>query len=139
MGKKISRQEALFAEHYVHTRNGRQSALLAGYSDSNASAQAYRLLQRERVLAEIKRRETLVLSDSNVSKGMVEGFYIQLMADKTLTPDQRMKAADLLCKLRGYYMRSLDKLLAMSQDEIRQAVREVQETVSTTYRLTDGK
>lgn len=139
MGKKLSKQEALFAQNYVLTRNGRQSAILAGYSESNASAAAYRLLQRDRIAQEIKRLDESSLSERNVTKPSIEAFYVGLMVDKTLTPDQRMKAADLLCKLKGYYMRSLDKLLSMGPEEIRQAVREVQETILTTYRLSDGK
>jgi DNA-directed RNA polymerase subunit RPC12/RpoP len=125
MAHKLSKQEELFAQHYLLTRNGRQSAIQAGYSESNASQCASRLLKKERVRDEIKRLEASTLTESNITRPMLEAFYVGIMMDKALTVDQRLKASDQLCKIKGFYMRSLDMLLGLSPDEIRRAIDEV--------------
>ncbi len=137
MAKGLSKQESTFAHHYMLTRNGRQSAILAGFSESNASQCASRLLKRERVIAEIKRLEASTLSQSNITRPMLEAFYVQIMTDKSLTVDQRLNASDKLCKIKGFYMRSLDMLLGLSPDEIRKAVEEVK-TIDINHQIGNG-
>lgn len=138
MKRGVTKQEAVFAQHYILTRNGRQSAILSGYSETNASQCASRLLKRERVRNEIKRLEASMLSESNITRPMLEAFYVGIMRDKTATLDQRLKASDLLCKVKGFYMRSLDMLLGLSPDEIRQAIEEVK-TIDINHQLTNGQ
>lgn len=137
MKKGLTQQEATFANHYMLTRNGRQSAILAGYSESNASQCGSRLLRRQRIIDEIKRLETSMLSETNVTRPMMEAFYVKLMRDKSSTIDQQLKAGDLLCKLMGFYRRDLDLLLGMDETELAQRIQRTREglTIEAEHKL----
>nr|WP_320146009.1 terminase small subunit [uncultured Anaeromusa sp.] len=60
--KELSEQEQLFCYHYVRTWNATQAALLAGYGNGNKASAAVlgcRLMQRERIKAEVDRLKLL--------------------------------------------------------------------------------
>lgn len=122
--KALTPQESVFAKHFVLTGNGRQSAILAQYSTVNASGAAFRLLKRERVLNEIKRlQNSMMIPDhKGVTREMLENFYVQIMKDKANSVDQKLKASDFLCKLKGFYRRDIDVLLALDSHELQQTI-----------------
>ena len=133
MARGLTQQEQKFSKHYALTSNARQSAILAGYSQSNASQAGSRLLKRPRVLSEIKRLECTLLNESKgVTRDMLQGFYVGIMTDRTASIDQRLKASDLLNKLRGFYRRDLDILLQMDSTELEEAITRVRGNVIET-------
>lgn len=139
MARDITKQESVFAEHYVLTRNGRQSAILAGYSETNASGAAHRLLKRSRVVDEIKRLETVLLTQTSVTRDQMEAFYLGIIGNGSAASiDQKLKAADLLCKLKGFYRRDLDLLLQMDEGELTQWITRTKQTMNVPHQIIQG-
>ncbi|MBS1542657.1 MAG: terminase small subunit [Bacteroidetes bacterium] len=138
MSSRLSRREQLFCQHYALSRNGRQAAAASGYAETSASSAATRLLKRDKITQEIRRIEGANLTESNVTRAALEAFLVKIIADTTLTVDQRLKAADQLAKLKGFYIRTLDKLLGITPNEIKEAIQDLQQTIDITPRITNG-
>lgn len=144
MSKKFSKgltpQEQVFAKHFALTGNGRQSAILAEYSPVNASGAAFRLLKRERVVNEIKRlQNTLLVDNRGVTREMVESFYVEIMRNKSNSVDQKLKASDFLCKLKGFYRRDIDILLGLDSNDLQQTIERLRgNIVETNHQLLNG-
>ena len=139
MPKKLTPQEQIFCQNYALTGNARQSALIANYSETNASQTGSRLLKRPRVQDEIKRIQATNLNEGNVTREMLQAFYIGIMRDQKNTVDQRLKASDFLNKLLGFYRRDLDILLNMDASELQQRIERFKgDVIDTGHKLIDN-
>ena len=139
MPKKLTSQEQIFCQNYALTGNARQSALIANYSETNASQTGSRLLKRPRVQDEIKRIQATNLNEGNVTREMLQAFYIGIMRDQKNTVDQRLKASDFLNKLLGFYRRDLDILLNMDASELQQRIERFKgDVIDTGHKLIDN-
>lgn len=101
----LSLREARFVRLYVGEArgNGRYAARLAGYHGSVAvlDVQAARLLRRERVREAIRQALEADASRSGLSKDCLVRKTLEVMAENR--PFERLKAAELLAKLMGWY------------------------------------
>src|SRR5690606_8340592 len=135
--KRLSKREREFCENLAMTGRLRQAAILAGYAEQGASAQANRLLKREHVNKYYQALLQSRLTELGISKQSIQAKLVEMVNNKNTTDSDRLKALDMLNKMCGFYMRSLDKLLALSPEEIRQAIDEVKDVQHEV--LTDGK
>jgi phage terminase small subunit len=102
------REERFIAEYLVDG-NGTRAAVAAGYSEGNAKSQAYELLKRPHVLAEIKRRQRAIAKK------------LELSAEKVLTDIARVATKAERAKkygdaLKGHEM--LGKHLRLFADKV---------------------
>ena len=64
----LNKQQEVFCQHYVLSRNGSESAKQAGYSTIAAANQASRLLKREDIKQRIEDLEGTFSTDIDVIK-----------------------------------------------------------------------
>lgn len=105
LAKKITKKERIFADEYVKTTNGTQSAITAGYSEKTASVTASKMLRKPKVrqyidaIMDERSKDTIATADevleylTRVVRGEEkDAFGLDVsVADKT-------KAAELLGK-----------------------------------------
>lgn len=105
LAQKLSKKERIFADEYVKTTNGTQSAITAGYSEKTASVTASKMLRKPKVRQYIdavmneRSKDTIATADevleylTRVVRGEEkDAFGLDVsVADKT-------KAAELLGK-----------------------------------------
>ena len=114
LAKKLTKKERIFADEYVKTTNGTQSAITAGYSEKTASVTASKMLRKPKVrqyidaIMDERSKDTIATADevSEYLTRVVRGeekdaFGLDVsVADKT-------KAAELLGKRQMRWVRSL--------------------------------
>ena len=105
LAKKLTKKERIFADEYVKTTNGTQSAITAGYSEKTASVTASKMLRKPKVrqyidaIMDERSKDTIATADevleylTRVVRGEEkDAFGLDVsVADKT-------KAAELLGK-----------------------------------------
>lgn len=97
---RLKRRERKFVTNFVNQglENGKQAAILAGYSSSNASLQANRMLQRPTIQQEIHR----ILEEKGNPEDFVSDIIYEIGRNPNSTPEQKLKAAQLMMKIRGH-------------------------------------
>lgn len=105
LAQKLTKKERIFADEYVKTNNGTQSAITAGYSEKTASVTASKMLRKPKVrqyidaIMDERSKDTIATADevleylTRVVRGEEkDAFGLDVsVADKT-------KAAELLGK-----------------------------------------
>lgn len=122
LAQKLTKKERIFADEYVKTTNGTQSAITAGYSEKTASVTASKMLRKPKVCQYIdavmneRSKDTIATADevleylTRVVRGEEkDAFGLDVsVADKT-------KAAELLGKR---HMLFTDKVKLSAEVEI---------------------
>lgn len=122
LAQKLTKKERIFADEYVKTTNGTQSAITAGYSEKTASVTASKMLRKPKVRQYIdavmneRSKDTIATADevleylTRVIRGEEkDAFGLDVsVADKT-------KAAELLGKR---HMLFTDKVKLSAEVEI---------------------
>lgn len=122
LAQKLTKKERIFADEYVKTTNGTQSAITAGYSEKTASVTASKMLRKPKVRQYIdaimneRSKDTIATADevleylTRVVRGEEkDAFGLDVsVADKT-------KAAELLGKR---HMLFTDKVKLSAEVEI---------------------
>lgn len=122
LAQKLNKKERIFADEYVKTTNGTQSAITAGYSEKTASVTASKMLRKPKVRQYIdaimseRSKDTIATADevleylTRVVRGEEkDAFGLDVsVADKT-------KAAELLGKR---HMLFTDKVKLSAEVEI---------------------
>lgn len=122
LAKKLTKKERIFADEYVKTTNGTQSAITAGYSEKTASVTASKMLRKPKVrqyidaIMDERSKNTIATADevleylTRVVRGEEkDAFGLDVsVADKT-------KAAELLGKR---HMLFTDKVKLSAEVEI---------------------
>lgn len=122
LAQKLTKKERIFADEYVKTTNGTQSAITAGYSEKTASVTASKMLRKPKVrqyidaIMDERSKDTIATADevleylTRVVRGEEkDAFGLDVsVADK-------MKAAELLGKR---HMLFTDKVKLSAEVEI---------------------
>lgn len=112
----IDPQMKRFADEYIKTGNGKQSALKAGYSDSSAATAASRLLRRQDVRAYMAQLQNDARNAAIADAREIQAILTAILRGETTDPAldikgqihdlstnsrERIKAADVLSKIQG--------------------------------------
>ena len=92
-----------FAEYYVASSNGTESAIKAGYSQKTAYSQANRLLKNVEVQNYIKGLESKERDKRILSARERKVILSDIAKDEINDPQCRIKAIDTLNKMTGEY------------------------------------
>ena len=95
-GDKLTAKQKRFIEAY--NGNATQAAIAAGYSAKTAPFIGAENLKKPKILAEIKRRETIHSTPLIASRAERQQFWSSVMRDKEQQMRDRLKAAELLGK-----------------------------------------
>ena len=115
--RPISKQQRLFADYYIESLNAYESAIKAGYSESYAKSQSYKLLDNigiknyidERMASKddyrIASQDEILQILTDIARGITEEEVVQfsqlgeeLRTTRKPTIKDRMKASELLGK-----------------------------------------
>ena len=115
--KQISEQQKAFADYYIESLNAYESAIRAGYSESYAKSQSYKLLENvgiknyidERMASKddyrIASQDEILQILTDIARGITEEEIVQfsqlgeeLRTTRKPTIKDRMKASELLGK-----------------------------------------
>ena len=111
----LNKQQEVFCQHYVLSRNGSESAKQAGYSTIAAANQASRLLKREDIKQRIEDLEGTFSTDIDV----VTELEKQYMAAKSNNHGQTaIKALEMLGRIRGANPDNVDQSPETLETEI---------------------
>jgi len=94
----LNKQQEVFCQHYVLSRNGSESAKQAGYSTIAAANQASRLLKREDIKQRIEDLEGTFSTDIDVIKELEKQYTYANTQGHT---NSAIKALELLSRVRG--------------------------------------
>ena len=102
----LSPKQLIFVQEYIRTRNGRQAAIAAGYSEHSADSQASRMLKNDKV------RQYLDKQATNLNRDLREifvqdavkayGVLFEIMNDPASPAKDRLVAARDLLDRAGY-------------------------------------
>lgn len=103
----LNAKQLKFCVEYSKTNRGTASAIAAGYSKQSARHIASRLLTKDNIQEEIRKRKELLTLANNITKEYVQKQLIELIQD-SYTDDKVdrtsiLKALDMLNKMNGLY------------------------------------
>ena len=133
MARKINQQQMKFVQRYVETGNARQSAIQAGYSSSSASYTGHKLLRNPKVEAYLKSLMAAQLSEVGVTKVGLIASLVGIVNKDTASDTDKIKAIDLINKMSGYYLRPLDLLLQLPEDQIIRLIQEGKKAININH------
>lgn len=131
--KKLNRQQIQFAQNYIELGNARQAAIRAGYSPSSASYTGHKLLKNPRVEAHIKVLLASQLEAGGVTKTGLIGSLVTIITKETSSDSDKIKAIDLINKMSGFYLRPLDLLLQLPEEQILRLIQESKKAINITH------
>lgn len=129
----LTEKQQAFAEAYVETANGTQSAIKAGFAKGSASVTANGLLKMPKVKAEIARIQAKLAKDLNINPARVLGELAKvafsritdvatwdnrgadLVNSDEITPDQAAAIAEIRNTKEGPVIKMHDKLAALDK------------------------
>lgn len=127
----LSPKQLIFVQEYIRTRNGRQAAIAAGYSEHSADSQASRMLKNDKV------KQYLDKQAANLNRDLREifvqdavkayGVLFEIMNDPGAPPKDRLVAARDLLDRAGY--KPVDKMVAdvsatmTFEDQLRELIK----------------
>jgi phage terminase small subunit len=94
----LNKQQEIFCQHYVLSRNGTESAKQAGYSAVAAANQASRLLKREDIKLRIEDLEGTFTTEIDVIKELEKQYTYANTQGHT---NSAIKALEMLSRARG--------------------------------------
>jgi phage terminase small subunit len=133
MARKINKQQMVFVQRYIETGNARQSAIQAGYSPSSASYTGHKLLRNPRVEAYLKSLMASQLEAGGVTKTGLIGSLVGIITKESASDSDKIKAIDVINKMSGYYLRPLDLLLQLPEEQIMRLIQETKKAINITH------
>lgn len=102
MAKGLTEKQLLFCEKYLISRNSKQAALDAGYSESYANKKSYELLKDDRVKNKITALEELYFDSSFKRLAVASiGALESLIGDDVIEDRVKLQAVKEIFKLSG--------------------------------------
>lgn len=102
--KDLTEMQEKFCQEYVETRNGRVSAINAGYSEKSASVQASKLMTQDKIkkrIATIRQEQGI---DVRAGKDqLLESLYNIIDPANGHEPQHVLKAIETIAKIEGLY------------------------------------
>lgn len=117
-----------FAEYYVASSNGTESAINAGYSKKTAYSQASRLLKNVEVQNYIKELESKERDKRILDARERKVILSDIAKDEINDPQCRIKAIDTLNKMTGEYTTKVeasvqtDPFSGLTTEELRELI-----------------
>mgnify|MGYP005990355085 FL=1 len=102
----LNKQQEVFCQHYVLSRNGTESAKQAGYSSVAAANQASRLLKREDIKLRIEDLEGTFTTEIDVIKELEKQYTYANTQGHT---NSAIKALEMLSRARGNSPDNIDQ------------------------------
>lgn len=102
----LNKQQEVFCQHYVLSRNGTESAKQAGYSAVAAANQASRLLKREDIKLRIEDLEGTFTTEIDVIKELEKQYTYANTQGHT---NSAIKALEMLSRARGNSPDNIDQ------------------------------
>ena len=102
----LNKQQEIFCQHYVLSRNGTESAKQAGYSSVAAANQASRLLKREDIKLRIEDLEGTFTTEIDVIKELEKQYTYANTQGHT---NSAIKALEMLSRARGNSPDNIDQ------------------------------
>ena len=102
----LNKQQEVFCQHYVLSRNGTESAKQAGYSSVAAANQASRLLKREDIKLRIEDLEGTFTTEIDVIKELEKQYTYANAQGHT---NSAIKALEMLSRARGNSPDNIDQ------------------------------
>jgi len=97
----LTSKQISFCEHYIITRDAKQSSLSAGYSESYSKSKAYELLQDERIQKKIQKLESEHNQNHFKRLSMVANKELEAILLSSDNDSTRLRAIELIYKLSG--------------------------------------
>ena len=102
----LNKQQEVFCQHYVLSRNGTESAKQAGYSSVAVANQASRLLKREDIKLRIEDLEGTFTTEIDVIKELEKQYTYANTQGHT---NSAIKALEMLSRARGNSPDNIDQ------------------------------
>lgn len=115
MKDKLNARQRKFAEYYAQSGNTVQSAIMAGYSENYANANACKLLENVRVAEYIKQLSDRLKDERIMTAKDRQVLLSDIARDDENEPNDRIKAVDTLNKMTGEYTVKVDAKVEQSE------------------------
>lgn len=136
---ELTEMQEKFCQEYVETRNGRVSAINAGYSAKSASVQASKLLTQGKIKTRIaKIRQEQGIEVRAGKEQLLESLYNIIDPANNNEPQHILKAIETIAKIEGLYKDMPDIKVEntfsydpakMTDDELEKKLAEIDESL----------
>lgn len=123
-GSKLTKQQSRFVDEYLIDLNGKHAAIRAGYAANSASQQAYDLLNRPHVKAEIDKRMSERAARVEISQ---DDVLRQLIGIATADPNELVEHRQVCCRFchgEGHLFQRTPNEMAQDRAEHERLVQE---------------
>lgn len=101
---KLNARQKKFADEYIITGNITQSAIKAGYSESYADSQGYRLLGIVGMKEYIQERNRQLDKEKIADMQEVHEFWASILRDEENSTSDRIRVSELIGKTNGAFL-----------------------------------
>ena len=101
---KLNARQKKFADEYIITGNITQSAIKAGYSESYADSQGYRLLGIVGMQEYIQERNKQLDKEKIADMQEVHEFWTNVLRSDEYATSERIKVSELIGKANGAFL-----------------------------------
>lgn len=115
MKDKLNARQRKFAEYYAQSGNTVQSAIQAGYSENDANARAYELLENVGVSKYIKELSDKLKDERIMSAKDRQVALSDIARSAEQDTSDRIRAIDTLNKMTGEYTVKVDAKVEQSE------------------------
>lgn len=115
MKDKLNARQRKFAEYYAQSGNTVWSAIMAGYSENYANANACKLLENVRVAEYIKQLSDKLKDERIMTAKDRQVLLSDIARNDENEPNDRIKAVDTLNKMTGEYTVKVDATVKQSE------------------------
>lgn len=115
MKDKLNIRQQKFAEYYAQSGNTVWSAIMAGYSENYANANACKLLENVRVAEYIKQLSDKLKDERIMTAKDRQVLLSDIARNDENEPNDRIKAVDTLNKMTGEYTVKVDATVKQSE------------------------
>lgn len=112
---KLNIRQQKFAEYYAQSGNTVWSAIMAGYSENYANANACKLLENVRVAEYIKQLSDKLKDERIMTAKDRQVLLSDIARNDENEPNDRIKAVDTLNKMTGEYTVKVDATVKQSE------------------------
>jgi len=112
---KLNARQRKFAEYYAQSGNTVWSAIMAGYSENYANANACKLLENVRVAEYIKQLSDKLKDERIMTAKDRQVLLSDIARNDENEPNDRIKAVDTLNKMTGEYTVKVDATVKQSE------------------------
>lgn len=142
---ELTEMQEKFALEYVKSGNATASAINAGYSEKTASVQGSRMTRHVKVMKRVRElKEEMGIKVDTEQDTLLE-MLTDIAEDKDAEPQHKLKAIEMIAKMRGYYKDSPEinvdnstvfNPAEMSDEELAQELSKIQDEIGDTDNIT---